>query len=264
MGRCAVAAALLALCLAGCAANKDFEREILGHPAPESPTDTGWKRTPSQPAKAPPPPAPKAQAPAAPKAPPAPAAIAPPSAAPQPPAAASPTPKPLTPAPAPAAQPPAPPAGQAAAVVPAPGAGERGTLTFQVGAYAHAENAKSLMATLQSRGFASRMEQGQINNRPYFRIYATKAGSRAELEAELLSLGVTEPRLVEEHAGDHASPAQPGAATVAPAAAPAQGAGQAAGKGTGGGAVRYAPPVVEPAPPLPDGYVPPPPKGSGS
>jgi hypothetical protein len=122
MRRLTIASTLLtAFCLIGCSANKDFEKDILGHPAPESSGDSGWSNAP------PPPPPPGAYSP--------PPAYAPPqerpvSAAPQPvgtqtqpvgtqaqPAAATPPagpnykPKPFTPAPvspnAPASQPPA-------------------------------------------------------------------------------------------------------------------------------------------------------------
>ena len=62
MRRFVIASSLLAFCLSGCAAsnNKDFEKEILGQPAPEMPPDTGWSRASSPP----PPPPPAAYRPA--------------------------------------------------------------------------------------------------------------------------------------------------------------------------------------------------------
>jgi len=328
MRRLITASALLAVCLAGCAANKDFEKEILGHPAPESPSDTGWARTPPPPPPPPPgrpmTPPPVASAPAP--------SYAPPPAAPTPAAVPAPgvqaarrpatqpsgdarfAPKPFTPAPAAPAepgqgQPPAAPNAAAAAPAPTPvaatpaaaavaaaappasqqpkaSAGERVVLTFQVGEYAHAEKAKELMGALEGKGFTTRMDQGKRNNRTFYKLFATKEGdNRAEVEGELLACGVTEPRLTAEQPAGAAtkkgkadgapkvtpavSPASPAPATTpAPAATPAA-ASAPAPTGTRPRAPspkqsgNIPPPVVEPAPPLPDGYVPPP-KKSGS
>ena len=290
MRRVIIASALAVFCLAGCSANKDFEKEILGHPAPESPADTGWARNP-------PPPAAvagnksarqkTAQSPAgeAPK----PKPFTPSPVAPN--ASASPQVSEMAPAPAPVAQvaAPAAPAPVPAAPAPvAPNAAGRTVFTFQVGAFAHAEKAKELMHGLEARGFAVRMAQGKLNNRTFFNVYATKEGNRAELEGELFASGVTEPRLTEERpAGTASAPVAAGAAKTAPAAAKVTPAAQkpaatepASAKTAAAhpasqkvptpdpaaqqkSAVKYAPPVVEPAPPLPDGYVPPP-KKSGS
>jgi hypothetical protein len=301
MWRFTIAAVLLAACLAGCSSGKDFEKDILGHPAPESPSDTGWSRTPPPPPP-PPPPAPTPNN-----------------------RAAMP---PVTPA-APAPQPVAPPT---AAPVSAP-AGENMVLTFQVGSFAHVENAKELMRRLEAKGYTTRLDQGRMNNRAYFMLYASKEGSRAALEGDLFASGVTEPVLAEEHpanapsrpsqAAPPAAPAKaqlppgapkspkvppkpktpgakapvaskplpaakippkaspaakvpstaPAAATVPPKAKPIP-----VTKGQTPPQVKPAPPAspppaarqaktlpgVEPAPPLPDGYVPPPPKASGS
>ncbi|WP_029458503.1 SPOR domain-containing protein [Solidesulfovibrio alcoholivorans] len=281
---------LAALCLSGCAADKSFEKEILGHPAPESSTDTGWSRTPPPPPPPPrqtppaapayaPAPAPSAAAPApVPATVPAPASGSVPSTSPasRPPAGADYTPKPFTPAPAaqPAvekpgaalfeqqAQQPAPePAPQAVSTAaPAPQhaavPGDQSYLTFQVGEFAHAASGKQLMAILEAKGFSTRMDQGKRNNKPFYTVSAGKAGSRAMLEAELLGAGVTEPRLVSERPAGTKAPA----AASAPAAAPAPKAQPAAAPKV---SAPIAPPIVEPAPPLPDGYVPPP-KKTGS
>lgn len=306
MRRLIIASALAAFCLAGCSANKDFEKEILGHPAPESPNNTGWSKAPPPPPPPPPayaPPPPPAYQPAPPpprpavaaKAPvAAPAPVTPPAAT--PPGGEAPKPKPFTPSPvapnasAPPAmsEAPAAPAVPAAPAAPAAAAqGERMVFTFQVGAYAHAEKAKELMHSLESRGFATRMEQGKLNNRTFLNVYATKEGNRAELEGELFANGVTEPRLTEERpAGAGSAKKTPASAKVTPAAAPQPAVQKAATSQPASpkaatsqpaaqktptpdpaaqqkAAVKYAPPVVEPAPPLPDGYVPPP-KKSGS
>lgn len=278
---------LAALSLSGCAADKSFEKEILGHPAPESSTDTGWSRTPPPP---PPPPPPHQAPPPAPAYSPAPSVAAPapvPAASPasRPPAGADYTPKPFTPAPvappavekpgaalfeqqAQQAQQPAPaPAPQTVpAATPAPqhaaASGDHSYLTFQVGEFAHAASGKQLMATLEAKGFSTSMDQGKRNNKPFYTVSAGKEGSRAMLEAELLSVGVTEPRLISERPAGSKAPA----AASAPAAAPSPAAGPAP-KAQPAAAPKVsapiAPPIVEPAPPLPDGYVPPP-KKNGS
>ncbi|MHC1789330.1 SPOR domain-containing protein [Solidesulfovibrio sp.] len=124
--------------------------------------------------------------------------------------------------------------------------------TFLAGSFAHREKAGELMAALESRGFSSRIDQGKLNNKTFFKVYAVKEGNRAELEGELFAAGVTEPRLVEERPLDHAAAAGKGGAATATRAAPPKPSGT------------IAPPIVEPAPPLPDGYVPPPPRASGS
>lgn len=131
-----------------------------------------------------------------------------------------------------------------------------------VGSFAHSEKASELMATLEARGFSTRMDQGKLNNKTFFKVFAVKDGNRAELEGELFAAGVTEPRLVAERPVDSASPPKtPGkaAAKVSPAAPPT-----APNASSPKPPVNYAPPKVEAAPPLPDGYVPPPPKASGS
>ena len=130
-----------------------------------------------------------------------------------------------------------------------------------VGSFAHSEKAGELMTTLEARGFSTRMDQGKLNNKTFFKVFAVKDGNRAELEGELFAAGVTEPRLVAEQPVDSASPPKtPGKAPakVSPAAASAPNASSPKPSGN------FAPPKVEPAPPLPDGYVPPPPKASGS
>jgi Meckel syndrome type 1 protein len=150
------------------------------------------------------------------------------------------------PAPAPAPQAPA----EAAPAPPhAAAPGDQPYLTFQVGEFAHAASGKQLMATLEAKGFSPRMDQSKRNNKPFYTVFAGKEGSRAMLEAELLSAGVTEPRLVSERPATSKAPAAP-AQKAPPAAAPKVSA-------------PIAPPIVEPAPPLPDGYVPPP-KKTGS
>ena len=131
-----------------------------------------------------------------------------------------------------------------------------------VGSFAHSEKASELMTTLEARGFSTRMDQGKLNNKTFFKVFAVKDGNRAELEGELFAAGVTEPRLVAEQPVDNAAPPKTsGKATakVSPATAPTAPT-VTAPKPSG----KYAPPKVEPAPPLPDGYVPPPPKASGS
>ena len=265
---------LAAFCLSGCAADKSFEKEILGHPAPESPTDTGWSRKPPPPPSYPaPPPVAATPAPAPSVAAPVPApALGAPQAS-RPPAGADYTPKPFTPAPAepPAvekpgaalfeqqAQQPAPAAPAPAAPAPqhAAAPGDQPYLTFQVGEFAHAASGKQLMATLEAKGFSTRMDQSKRNNKPFYTVFAGKEGSRAALEAALLSAGVTEPRLVSERPSGSKAPT----AASAPAAAPAPKAQPASAPKV---SAPIAPPIVEPAPPLPDGYVPPPPKSAGS
>jgi Meckel syndrome type 1 protein len=297
MWRFVLATALLAACLVGCSSGKDFEKDILGHPAPESPNDTGWSRTP------PPPPPPPAAAPR--PVPPAPQGPAPAVAATAPPSAAAPAPL----APPPTERPRTPEAPPQPAV-----AGERMVLTFQVGSFAHVENARELMHRLEARGYSTRMDQGRTNNRAYFMVYASKEGSQAALEGDLFACGVSEPVLAEERplngpaSGAPSSPIVPpppgkgqapasapevksktpvktppavkaSPATKAPAKAgqikavtsPPANPQPAAKTGT---SKPSAPPAssqgsrtlpgVEPAPPLPDGYVPPPPKAAGS
>ncbi|WP_231583717.1 SPOR domain-containing protein [Desulfovibrio sp. TomC] len=142
---------------------------------------------------------------------------------------------------------------------PAGAPSDRATFTFMVGSFAHNEKAGELMATLEARGFSTRMDQGKLNNKTFYKVYAVKEGNRAELEGELFAAGVTEPRLTEERPVDRVAPAKAfggASAKVAPAASP---------KGTSPKpSGNIPPPIVEPAPPLPDGYVPPPPKASGS
>ena len=262
--RCLVSAGVLAALLVGCASDKQFETEILGHPAPEVPTDTNWPRTqsppPPPPAYTPPPPAQSAPAPAYTPKPfkpsSQPATREPQRSQPQP--AGNPAPA-QAPAPAPA------PAPQPAAAV----ASDMSVFTFQVGAYAHADKAKELMSTLEARGFSARMDKGTMNGRNYFRILAVKTGRRAELEGELLACGITEPRLMDERPAANAAgqdKATKPAAGVPAATNPKPGAkGQTKVKSAPAkpaATPSMAPPVVEPAPPLPDGYVPPPKSGN--
>lgn len=228
MRRLGSVAILLAVCLAGCSANQDFEKDILGHPAPPYTPSGG----PMENAPPPPPPAPSAPAPAYPEpdANPAPEP-APASAQATPPPAPAPastpaapqtqqyTPKPFTPAPAAPAQQPAPPAAQkpagapqpkpAPAAAPHPAAAHAPGLTFQVGSFAHAANAKELAGKLESQGYKTHVEQGEVNNRKCFNVFATKSGSRAALEGELFASGVAEPALVEE---PHPAPEHPATA----------------------------------------------------
>lgn len=285
MWRLVVTAVFLAVFLTGCSADKEFEKDILGHPAPESPADGGWSRT------TPPPPPPPAEHPLGT---PAPVASTPaPAPAPTQPGVMAPV------APRPVAQP-APVPARAQAPRPAPAIATPGAmvLTFQVGSFAHAENAKALVARLAAKGYTTRQEQGQVNNRTFYTVYAAKAGSRAALEGELFVNGVTEPLLVAEqpvggaHAGSSPAVHEPNPAPSKTFAAPspkprtpksktgaktkAQPAPKANKTSTKvrpvPSATTLPPPVsqmpplsgVEPAPPLPDGYVPPPPKGSGS
>ena len=141
--------------------------------------------------------------------------------------------------------------------------------TFQVGSFAHAQSAKELMTNLEHRGFTTRMDQGKLNNKTFYKVFAVKEGSRAELEAELLAGGVAEPRLAAERPATAPAPGKAPAANKAaePAGKPAPAAKPAATapspKPAAGITPSIAPPVVEPAPPLPDGYVPPP-KKNGS
>ncbi|WP_300164847.1 SPOR domain-containing protein, partial [Solidesulfovibrio sp.] len=153
----------------------------------------------------------------------------------------------------PAAQP-APAPGEAAAP------GERAYFTFEVGEFAHAASGKELMAALEAKGFSTRMDQAKRNNKTFYKVFAGKEGSRAALEAELFGDGVTEPRLAEERPAGSAPAGKAAASAPAPAAAPAAKAQPAAGPKV---SAPIAPPIVEPAPPLPDGYVPPP-KKTGS
>ena len=131
--------------------------------------------------------------------------------------------------------------------------------TFQVGEFAHDQSANTLMATLKKRGYTVRIDQAKRNNKMFYKVFASKEGSRAALEGELLTLGVSEPRLVSEQPVGSASPAGQSAAP-APAPAPAPAAAAPAPAAKSRPTPTIAPPVVEPAPPLPDGYVPPPPK----
>ena len=68
-----------------------------------------------------------------------------------------------------------------------------------VGSFAHSEKASELMTTLEARGFSTRMDQGKLNNKTFFKVFAVKDGNRAELEGELFAAGVTEPRLLVPH-----------------------------------------------------------------
>ncbi|EFL51977.1 Sporulation domain protein [Solidesulfovibrio fructosivorans JJ]] len=257
MRRLLSAVAVLALCLSGCATDKSFEKEILGHQAPPSPTDTGWSRAPATPPPPPPPPPSAAPAPE-----PVPAGTAP-VATPHGPAEEPAAPKLFTPAqasPAPA------PVSPTKSATPVHGAQHGSLFTFQVGAFAHAQTANQLMATLQGKGYSVRVEQGTLNRKTFYKVFATKEGTRAALEGELFALGVSEPRLAAERPLGSAAPA--GQKAAAPAAQPASATAaqpvpvvaKPAPAATAKPPVRYAPPVVEPAPPLPDGYVPPPPK----
>lgn len=220
-------AILLAVCLAGCSANQDFEKDILGHPAPETPSNGSWGNTPPPPPPPPPAPAyPEPQGNPAPE--PAPSSAQMPPAASQAPAQSQYTPKPFTPAPAAKTPPPAQPA-PAPAVAPqpapkpqakpAPTAPQGDSYTFQVGSFAHAANAKELAGKLESAGYKTRVEPGEVNNRKCFNVFATKSGARAALEGELFASGVAEPSLVGEHHPGDASP--PSAKEAAPAAAKA-------------------------------------------
>ena len=161
---------------------------------------------------------------------------------------------------APAAARPAPmpePAGPASEE-PAGAPSDRATFTFMAGSFAHKEKASELMNTLESHGFSTRIDQGKLNNKTFFKVYAVKEGNRAELEGELFAAGVTEPHLTEERPLDRAGASKSGSAKTAPAAA---GTAKAPSPKPSG---NIPPPIVEPAPPLPDGYVPPPPKAGGS
>ena len=184
-------------------------------------------------------------------------------------AAAYAKPKPFVPAPAAAttspAAAPAPTAPGAPATPAAPSAqapvGGGSQFTFQVGEFAHDQSANTLMATLKKRGYTVRTDQAKRNNKTFYKVFASKEGSRAALEGELLTLGVSEPRLVSEQPAASAPPAgqtaAPAVSAPTPAAAPAPAPAPAAKSRP---TPTIAPPVVEPAPPLPDGYVPPPPK----
>lgn len=268
--RLLLGAGVLAMLLTGCSADKQFETEIIGHPAPAVPTDTGWPKTASQPpdpAYTPPPAPPVNAAPAYQPRPFTPAQQQTPGVSvPPKPGAASVTPVTRV-APARPGSPVPPPA-------PAVMAGDMAVFTYQVGAYAHIENAKHLMSTLESRGFSTRMDEGTMSGRTYFRILAVKTGRRAELEGELLACGVTEPRLMDERPVSGAprpqTPAKPAPAasgtartrTATTARTPTKTGKSATTKATPAvSSPVAAPPVVEPAPPLPDGYVPPPQKG---
>lgn len=280
MRRALTASLLVAFCLSGCATDKSFEKQILGHTAPPSPTDTNWPRGTTPPPPPPPPPAQQQQPAATPA--PAQSGVQPATTAP---ADGRYAPKPFTPAPQPApavekpgsvlfeypsrqpAQPAAPrTSAPATAHEAGPGAvGESALFNFQVGAFAHSASAQQLTATLAARGFSTHVEQGQINNKVYYRVYAAKAGTRAAIEAELLACGVTEPRLLSQKAVSAAgapapAPAQaPTPTRVASPAVPATPARTGQPAQATGTSAPIAPPIVEPAPPLPDGYVPPPP-----
>lgn len=281
MRRVLVAAALVSLCLSGCATDKSFEKEILGHPAPESPSDTGWSRSSTPPPPAAPAPPPPGRPLPRPVAPPPVASVPPPAAGPAVPAEEPAAPKLFTPAPT--AIPATPPASvkiPPKSVQPIRGAVtvlEGGTLfTFQVGEFAHAQSANALVATLKGHGYTAHVEQGKRNTKVFYKVFASKAGGRAALEGELLTLGVIEPRLTAEQPVAAAptapkAPASAPSAPVAPKKAPTPVPPAPAGQKTPAAVApapaatsrpvrTIAPPIVEPAPPLPDGYVPPPPK----
>ena len=86
-----------------------------------------------------------------------------------PPAQANPAPRNAPVATAPAPRPaPAPAPTAPAPAAPAATAGGGMVLTFQVGSFAHVENAKELMERLKTKGYTTRLDQGRLNNRPYF------------------------------------------------------------------------------------------------
>lgn len=144
---------------------------------------------------------------------------------------------------------------------PAGAPSDRATFTFMAGSFAHKEKASELMNALESRGFSTRIDQGKLNNKTFFKVYAVKEGNRAELEGELFAAGVTEPHLTEERPLDRGGAPKSGAAGSAKTAPAAAGTAKAPSPKPSG---NIPPPIVEPAPPLPDGYVPPPPKAGGS
>ncbi|MGD9608771.1 MAG: SPOR domain-containing protein [Desulfovibrionaceae bacterium] len=122
------------------------------------------------------------------------------------------------PASKPAGAAPTPPAPPVAASPAHPGhstAGQGG-FTFQVGSFAHQENAKELSGKLESKGFTTRVEQGQSKTRPFYTVYATKQGSRAALEGELFAVGVTEPVLAAEHPDGGPAAAKPQTPSASP------------------------------------------------
>ena len=170
------------------------------------------------------------------------------------PAAAMAAPSPARPAPLPE---PAGPTSEEPAGAPS----DRATFTFMAGSFAHKEKASELMNALESRGFSTRIDQGKLNNKTFFKVYAVKEGNRAELEGELFAAGVTEPHLTEERPLDRGGAPKSGAAGAAKTAPAPAGTGKAPSPKPSG---NIPPPIVEPAPPLPDGYVPPPPKAGGS
>lgn len=128
---------------------------------------------------------------------------------------------PLEPAPAPAlGQPESPavhPLSQPAAQT-YPAAGE--TLVFQVGSFAHHDNAQSLSSMLSGRGYASRIDVAQVGGKAYYRVIAEASGPEASALQALASLGVNEPRLLSRRGSGFAPAPAPVPAPVAPAPAP--------------------------------------------
>lgn len=251
MRRLSGVAVVLAVCLVGCSASNEFEKDILGHPAPEPASATNRPQTPPPPA---------AEAAPAPQPTPIPATGA---------AAQSPEPiaRPLQPAPA--APTPTPPAAMPAElapqpvpvpVKPRPASPQSVEYTFQVGAFAHVEHAKELVRALESKGFRMRMEQGKLKKRTFYTVFATKAGSRAAVEGELFAAGVIEPVLITVRHPE-ATP-EPKIPTSAPVSRPAP------MQGPGARTVPATPApttgTIRQAQPLPEGYVPPASAPSGS
>jgi len=113
---------------------------------------------------------------------------------------------PLTP---PASQPAGQPMSQSAA-------GE--VLVYQVGSFAHRDNAQSLQGMLSERGYACRIEEAQVGGKMYYRVVAEAPGPESSAISALASLGVNEPSLLSRRGSAYAPSPAPAPAAPAPAA----------------------------------------------
>ncbi len=110
----------------------------------------------------------------------------------------SPAPMPSSPEPAQsqyaATSPPPPmPAGD---VTPSSPNGERFRSVYQVSAFVHEDNAKSLRNMLSDRGHVAVVKPSDVNGKTYYRVIVTLEGTPQETAHELTEIGITKPQLV--------------------------------------------------------------------
>ncbi|WP_027185972.1 SPOR domain-containing protein [Desulfovibrio inopinatus] len=67
---------------------------------------------------------------------------------------------------------------------------------YQVSAFVHEDNAKSLRDMLSDRGHNATIEPSDVNGKTYYRVLVTLEGTTPEMLSELSEIGVTTPKLV--------------------------------------------------------------------